>query len=74
MGKELELLQKMELTAENRQKLETLITEAKKTGKVSSSIWSKRSTTSTPRRRRPSSSMTFWSRPGSRSTCRTCWI
>ena len=36
MGKELELLQKMELTAENRQKLETLITEAKKTGKVSS--------------------------------------
>ena len=36
MGKELELLQKMDLTAENRQKLETLITEAKKTGKVSS--------------------------------------
>ena len=36
MGKELELLQKMELTAENRQKLEALITEAKKTGKVSS--------------------------------------
>ena len=36
MGKELELLQKMELTTENRQKLETLITEAKKTGKVSS--------------------------------------
>ena len=36
MGKELELLQKMELTAENRQKLETLITEAKKTCKVSS--------------------------------------
>ena len=36
MGKELEFLQKMELTAENRQKLETLITEAKKTGKVSS--------------------------------------
>ena len=33
---ELELLQKMDLTAENRQKLETLITEAKKTGKVSS--------------------------------------
>ena len=33
MGKELELLQKMDLTAENRQKL---ITEAKKTGKVSS--------------------------------------
>ena len=30
MGKELELLQKMDLTAENRQKLETLITEAKK--------------------------------------------
>ena len=36
MGKELELLQKMDLTAENRQKLEALITEAKKTGKVSS--------------------------------------
>ena len=36
MGKEMELLQKMDLTAENRQKLETLITEAKKTGKVSS--------------------------------------
>ena len=36
MGKELELLQKMYLTAENRQKLEALITEAKKTGKVSS--------------------------------------
>ena len=36
MGKELELLQKMDLTAENRQKLETLITEAKKAGKVSS--------------------------------------
>ena len=36
MGKELELLQKLDLTAENRQKLETLITEAKKTGKVSS--------------------------------------
>ena len=36
MGKELELLQKMNLTAENRQKLEALITEAKKTGKVSS--------------------------------------
>ena len=36
MGKELELRQKMDLTAENRQKLETLITEAKKTGKVSS--------------------------------------
>ena len=36
MGKELELLQKMDLTAENRQKHETLITEAKKTGKVSS--------------------------------------
>ena len=36
MGKELELLQKMGLTAENRQKLEALITEAKKTGKVSS--------------------------------------
>ena len=36
MGKELELLQKMELTAENRQKLEALITEAKKTGKGSS--------------------------------------
>ena len=36
MGKELELLQKMELTTENRQKLEALITEAKKTGKVSS--------------------------------------
>ena len=34
MGKELELLQKMDLTAENRQKLEALITEAKKTGKV----------------------------------------
>lgn len=32
MGKELELLQKMDLTAENRQKLEALITEAKKTG------------------------------------------
>ena len=32
MGKELELLQKLDLTAENRQKLETLITEAKKTG------------------------------------------
>ena len=36
MGKEMELLQKMDLTAENRQKLEALITEAKKTGKVSS--------------------------------------
>ena len=36
MGQELELLQKMDLTAENRQKLEALITEAKKTGKVSS--------------------------------------
>ena len=36
MGKELELLQKMDLTAENRQKLEALITEAKKTRKVSS--------------------------------------
>ena len=36
MGKELELLQKMDLTAENRQKLEALITEATKTGKVSS--------------------------------------
>ena len=36
MGKELELLQKMDLTAENRQKLEALITEAKKAGKVSS--------------------------------------
>ena len=36
MGKELELLQKMDLTAENRQKLEALITESKKTGKVSS--------------------------------------
>ena len=36
MGKELELLQKMDLTAETRQKLEALITEAKKTGKVSS--------------------------------------
>ena len=36
MGKELELLQKMDHTAENRQKLEALITEAKKTGKVSS--------------------------------------
>ena len=36
MGKELELQQKMDLTAENRQKLEALITEAKKTGKVSS--------------------------------------
>ena len=36
MGKELELLQKMDLTAENCQKLEALITEAKKTGKVSS--------------------------------------
>lgn len=36
MGKELELLQKMDLTAENRQKLEALITEAKTTGKVSS--------------------------------------
>ena len=36
MGKELELLQKMDLTAENRQKLEALITEAKKTGKVAS--------------------------------------
>ena len=36
MGKELELLQKMDLTAENRQKLGALITEAKKTGKVSS--------------------------------------
>ena len=36
MGKELELLQKMDLTAEKRQKLEALITEAKKTGKVSS--------------------------------------
>ena len=36
MGKEWELLQKMDLTAENRQKLEALITEAKKTGKVSS--------------------------------------
>ncbi len=38
MGKELELLQKMDLTAENRQKLEALITEAKKTGKVSSKL------------------------------------
>ena len=36
MGKEMELLQKMDHTAENRQKLEALITEAKKTGKVSS--------------------------------------
>ncbi len=36
MGKEMELLQKMELTAENRQRLETLLGEAKKTGKVSS--------------------------------------
>ena len=36
MGKEMELLQKMDLTAENRQKLEALITEAKKTGKDSS--------------------------------------
>ncbi len=36
MGKELELLQKMDLTAEKRQKLEALKTEAKKTGKVSS--------------------------------------
>ena len=76
MGKELELLQKMELTAENRQKLETLITEAKKTGKVSSKHLVELLTTRRhePRRRRPSSSMTFWSRPGSRSTCRTCWI
>ena len=30
MGKELELLQKMDLTAENRQKLETLISGSKK--------------------------------------------
>ena len=38
MGKELELLQKMDLSAENRQKLEALIAEAKKTGKVSSKL------------------------------------
>ena len=30
MGKELELLQKMDLTAENRQKLEALITRGEK--------------------------------------------
>ena len=38
MEKGMELLQKMDLSAENRQKLEALIAEAKKTGKVSSKL------------------------------------
>ena len=38
MEKGMELLQKMDLSAENRQQLEALIAEAKKTGKVSSKL------------------------------------
>ena len=38
MEKGMDLLQKMDLSAENRQKLEALIAEAKKTGKVSSKL------------------------------------
>ena len=73
MTKELELLGKMDLTEENRAKLQALLEESKKTGKVASKSWSRRSTPSTQRRSRPSSFMTFWSRPASRSTSRTYW-
>lgn len=64
MTKELELLGKMDLTEENRAKLQALLEESKKTGKVASKSWSRRSTLWMRRRSRPKNSTTFWKRRG----------